>query len=305
VIIYFNEKSRYTFEREAKEIEENDTKILDSFKQMIFESGKYNDFDQMMYRKLSDQGLIKPGKYSRDFKEIQVIFSGNLTLVCKGVKSDDEKIFAIKKIPINLENSESFLKEIKMLARLKSDFVVTYESAWIEDNYMKNRGYNFYKDTDLSLGHAVFDPNKPLLMHIQMEFCSKTLAILMEQIKIELNMKDNDLLTPLCYYIASELSIELLECVNYLHKQNPPIIHRDLKPDNILITDERNGRFVKLADFGLSTIHEFSYQSHTQSLGTVKFIAPEVLEGRNYDTKADIYSLGAVMQNIFNIDINE
>jgi serine/threonine protein kinase len=62
-------------------------------------------------------------------------------------------------------------------------------------------------------------------------------------------------MTPLGYYIASELSIEILESVDYLHKQK--VIHRDLKPNNILITDRMNGRFVKIADFGLATFHEF------------------------------------------------
>jgi serine/threonine-protein kinase len=48
---------------------------------------------------------------------------------------------------------------------------------------------------------------------------------------------------------------KIIECVNYLHERK--IIHRDLKPANILITDGINGRFVRLADFGLSGIHEF------------------------------------------------
>jgi serine/threonine protein kinase len=66
-------------------------------------------------------------------------------------------------------------------------------------------------------------------------------------------------MTPLGYYISSELFIEILESVDYLHKQK--VIHRDLKPTNVLIT---NGRFVKIADFGLATIHEFERQSHTK-----------------------------------------
>jgi len=63
------------------------------------------------------------------------------------------------------------------------------------------------------------------------------------------------------FYILSELFIELLECVNYLHKLNPPLTHRDLKPENILISDGMNGRFVELCYFGLSTFHEFEDQS--------------------------------------------
>jgi serine/threonine protein kinase len=80
----------------------------------------------------------------------------------------------------------------------------------------------------------------------------------------------------------------------------PPIIHRDLKPANILISYGLNGRFVKLADFGLSTFHEFEGQSHTQNIGTHKYMAPEVLYGKKYDTKADIHSLGVILREIFN-----
>ncbi len=74
------------------------------------------------------------------------------------------------------------------------------------------------------------------------------------------------MMTPLGYYISSQLFKEILEGVDYLHKQK--VIHRDLKPNNVLITDGMNGRFVKIADFGLATIHEFSGQSHIKYKGT-------------------------------------
>jgi serine/threonine protein kinase len=110
-------------------------------------------------------------------------------------------------------------------------------------------------------------------------------------------------MTPLGYYISSQLFEEILESVDYLHKQK--IIHRDLKPNNILITDGTNGRFVKIADFGLATFHLFDGQSHTKYKGTIRYAAPEVMSSRKYDTKADIYSLGVILQELFNIDINE
>ncbi len=119
----------------------------------------------------------------------------------------------------------------------------------------------------------------------------------------ELNQKLNEVMTPLGYYISSELFKEILESVDYLHKQK--VIHRDLKPNNILITDGMNGRFVKITDFGLATIHEFEGQSHTKYTGTQRYVAPEVMSSRKYDTKADIYSLGLILQELFNIDINE
>jgi alpha-tubulin suppressor-like RCC1 family protein len=79
----------------------------------------------------------------------------------------------------------------------------------------------------------------------------------MEQKQNDFKRKLFEVMTSLEYYISSELFEETLEAVNYLHSLKPPIIHRDLKPNNILITDGTNGRFVKIADFGLSTFHKF------------------------------------------------
>jgi serine/threonine protein kinase len=77
------------------------------------------------------------------------------------------------------------------------------------------------------------------------------------------------------------------------------IIHRDLKPANILITDGINGRFVKLADFGISVIHQYIDETHTQFSGTLQYMAPEVIKSRKYDTKADIYSIGIIAEELF------
>jgi serine/threonine-protein kinase len=118
-------------------------------------------------------------------------------------------------------------------------------------------------------------------------------------------MDTNEILTPLAYSIASQIFIELLEGVKYLHEQNPPLIHRDLKPANILLKESKNsGRLVKIADFGLIVLHEYSDQPHTMDRGSPKYTAPEVMESKNYDTKADIYSLGEIMKNLFNIQLN-
>ena len=79
------------------------------------------------------------------------------------------------------------------------------------------------------------------------------------------------------------------------------LIHRDIKPGNILIERIDDGiqllEHVYLADFGL-TKHAQSRSglTHTgQFVGTVDYVAPEQIEGRPADKRADIYSLGCVL----------
>ena len=106
------------------------------------------------------------------------------------------------------------------------------------------------------------------------------------------------------YFISCELFKELIECLNYLHSREPPIIHRDLKPANILISfHPNNNRFLRLCDFGLAKYHDRSY--HTPVVGTPDYMAPEVRQGGCYNTKADVFSLGIIAQELFELNIHK
>lgn len=102
------------------------------------------------------------------------------------------------------------------------------------------------------------------------------------------------------HFISCTIFDEILQGVNFLHSCDTPIIHRDLKPTNIMLTDGINGRFVKIADFGLSTFHVVNDQSHTEKRGTNEYRAPEVYT-RKYDTKVDMYSVGRILSELLSI----
>lgn len=79
-----------------------------------------------------------------------------------------------------------------------------------------------------------------------------------------------------------------MEAIAHCHRLG--IAHRDIKPDNILFNDRNE---LKLADFGSA---ENCHQSAmTGVVGTPYYVAPEVLSGREYDEKIDIWSAGVVL----------
>ncbi len=94
------------------------------------------------------------------------------------------------------------------------------------------------------------------------------------------------------------ISSQLCDALEAAHAQG--IVHRDLKPSNIVILDDPPGRdLIKVLDFGLakSLIQDSgSVVTNTDALlGTPLYMAPEQIEGKVSDQRADLYSLGCMM----------
>jgi serine/threonine protein kinase len=100
-----------------------------------------------------------------------------------------------------------------------------------------------------------------------------------------------------------EIAIPLADAVSRAHRAG--ITHRDLKPDNIMFDGE--GR-LRVLDFGLAKLHDpFGQAGDTQAatvtsdtaagrvLGTVAYMSPEQAEGKNVDSRSDVFSLGTIL----------
>lgn len=88
-----------------------------------------------------------------------------------------------------------------------------------------------------------------------------------------------------------KLARELLEALAHIHDVG--ILHRDVKPANIIIEPEGTA---KLIDFGIALPRDATSLTSTGLvLGTERYAAPEVMEGRPATERSDLYSLGVVL----------
>jgi alpha-tubulin suppressor-like RCC1 family protein len=232
---------------------------------------------------------VQNGRYLVEFTQLDLLGSGGFGSVWEVINKWDKKPYAIKKI--NFKYKEKIQKEreiehLQILDYTKS-FFVSYHAAWIENNIIDQR--------------IVFDD---LVLYIQFEKCKKyTLEELICCMEKDEHLFKNETgyLTLIGYLIAGEVFKQILEGLNYLHELEPPIIHRDLKPNNILIKDNEitdELKFVKIGDFGSAVTHSHEEYESFYDVDT-RYAAPEVMEGGHYDQRADVHSLGMIVENLF------
>jgi len=88
--------------------------------------------------------------------------------------------------------------------------------------------------------------------------------------------------------VSSQYIYELSHALHYCHAKH--VIHRDIKPENLLIGHKGE---LKIADFGWS-VHAPTSRRNTLG-GTLDYLPPEMVEGREHDEQVDVWSLGVLM----------
>jgi len=83
------------------------------------------------------------------------------------------------------------------------------------------------------------------------------------------------------------LVLQMLQAISYLHRRG--VLHRDIKPDNVLVSVDGA---LKLADFGLASARK--QVTDGISLGSIPYMAPELLDGQSATEQSDLYAVGLV-----------
>ncbi|HET9210605.1 MAG TPA: serine/threonine-protein kinase, partial [Thermoanaerobaculia bacterium] len=127
--------------------------------------------------------------------------------------------------------------------------------------------------------HDVVESSEEGLAFIAMEYVRGTNLKLMLQ-------GDQPMTFPAVLDVVSQVG----DALDYAHANR--VVHRDVKPANILITQE--GR-VKITDFGIARLDSSNLTQEGQLLGTPNYMAPEQIQGKEVDHRADLFSLGVVL----------
>ncbi len=108
------------------------------------------------------------------------------------------------------------------------------------------------------------------------------------------NDGETRLIASLPFEDAINYSIQIAEALNEAHSKD--IIHRDIKSENIMINSKNQ---IKVMDFGLAKLKDtLKLTKTTSTIGTVAYMAPEVIKGGEGDARSDIFSFGVVVYEI-------
>ncbi len=207
------------------------------------------------------------GQTVSHYKIIEKIGEGGMGVVYKAADQKLRRYIALKFLPVGLlanpESRERFIREAQAAAALNHPNIITV----YEINEFQGQLYIAMEFVDGAFLHrkiAEKNHERPGAEHI------------LHEAQLD--------------YVA-KLFIQLAEGLYKAHCAG--IVHRDIKPQNILVdSDDR----VKILDFGIAKLRGMSTLTQQAfTMGTVPYMSPEQVRGKEIDHRSDIWSLGVLL----------
>ncbi|KNA06039.1 hypothetical protein SOVF_184150 [Spinacia oleracea] len=200
--------------------------------------------------------------FTRDYDVIEEIGRGRFGVVFKCKSRSTGEIFAVKSVDKSLVSGDATDKQ-SLIDEPKALLLLSLSST--SSSYVTRL-------------HSTYDT--PSHLHLVLDY--SPFPSLYDVVSLRHRIPEPE---------SKSIGFSLLQAVLHCHQNG--VVHRDIKPDNIMF-DPVNKR-VKLCDFGSAGFVNEGGATMSEVVGTPYYVAPEILEGKEYCEKVDVWSAGVVL----------
>ncbi|CAM9776185.1 unnamed protein product, partial [Ectocarpus fasciculatus] len=204
------------------------------------------------------------------YEPLEVIGSGAFGQVTKIRRKSDGRTLVWKELnygSMSDREKQQTVAEVNIIRELRSPFIVRYYDRIVDKQNTK--------------------------LYIVMEYCAGgDLGHVIKKCK----RNRTNLEEAVIWKALAQLLLALKDCH---HREDNgscrPILHRDIKPANVLLDQNKN---IKLGDFGLAKELSSAGKLAQTHVGTPFYMSPELISGRAYDEKSDIWAIGCLLYEL-------
>lgn len=197
-----------------------------------------------------------------EYRDLRPIGKGKFSTVCQAYRKSDNLAVAIKNIhgfsKLSDTKRSKTLREVSLLGKVQHPNIIQFIEAFEEESAL----------------HIVFEWASAGDLKRQIHKMRKRKSRFSER-------------------LIWKYFLQISEAIEHMHAQR--VMHRDLKPANIFLT--RKG-VIKVGDLGLGRELSQNTTAAFSKVGTPLYMSPEVLTGKGYEWKSDVWSLGCILYEL-------